>query len=186
MLNRTNEADDSKRKLPLTKLQKGRRYAGIALILGLSYSTYANVRSGMMGVEPVITSVAPTIVLFITVHLMSYFNPKNAFERVLVRFGLGFVALVAFGVSGFHIWQVSVTNGQHWIIALFYPVIIDIPTMLATAILVQKVSTNTAPQKTDTSPKTPQVAKTPAKRAAATKSTTPAKRTSTTKQTVTV
>lgn len=178
MLNRTKEAS---RKLPLTRLQKGKRYAAIVMLLGLAYSTYANVRSGQIDTEPVITSIAPTVVFFLTVHLISYFSPKSKFEKAMVWFGLGFVALVAFGISGFHIWELTVRNGQHWIIALFYPFIIDIPTALATAILVQKVSTNsnrTTQAKTDTTPQSApnstSVVKTPQKRTTATKSTKPA------------
>lgn len=146
MFNRTKEA---KRKLPLTRLQKGKRYALLVMLLGLAYSTYANVRSGAIDAEPIITSVAPTIVFFGTVHLIAYYTPKNKFEKGLVWFGLGFVALVAFGISGFHIWELTVRNGQHWIVALFYPFIVDIPTALATAILIQKVSTNAKPTKVD-------------------------------------
>lgn len=136
MLNRTN------RRNPPTRLQKGKRYALVVMILGLAYSTYANVRSGQIDAEPIITSVLPTIVFFGTVHLISYFSPKSKFEKAMVWFGLGFVALVAFGISGFHIWELTVRNGQDRIIALFYPFITDIPMALATVILVQKVSTN--------------------------------------------
>ncbi len=142
MLNRTKAAKEKKPKIPLTRLQKGKRYALLVMLLGLAYSTYANVRSGAINAEPIITSVAPTIVFFGTVHLIAYFTPKNKFEKGLVWFGLGFVAVIAFGISGLHIWELTVRNGQHWIVALFYPFIIDIPTALATAILIQKVSTN--------------------------------------------
>jgi hypothetical protein len=146
MLNRTKEA---KRRIPITRLQKGKRYAFLVMLLGLAYSTYANVRSGAINAEPIVTSVVPTIVFFGTVHLIAYYNPKNKFEKGLVWFGLGFVALVAFGISGFHIWELTVRNGQHWIVSLFYPFIIDIPTALATIILIQKVSTNAKPTKED-------------------------------------
>lgn len=159
----------------LTRLEKGKRWAIFGLLLTLGYSTYANVRSGQMEAEPIITSVLPTAVLFFTIHLMSYFVPKNKVQYALVWFGLGIVALVSFGVSGFHIWELTVRNGQHWIVGLFYPIITDVPSAIATAILVQRVSTNQSGQTVEK----PVKAVTPAKKAVPAK-TTP-KRTSATK-----
>lgn len=157
----------------LTRLEKGKRWAIFGLLLTLGYSTYANVRSGQMMAEPIVTSVLPTAVLFFTIHLMSYFVPKNKLQMGLVWVGLGIVALVSFGVSGFHIWELTVRNGQHWIVALFYPIITDVPSAIATAILVQKVSTNQNGQTVEkpakaATPATP--AKTTPKRTSATKS----------------
>jgi hypothetical protein len=172
MANRTNE---TKPRIPLTRLQKGKRYALLTLILTGGYSTYANVRSGAFNAEPIVTSVAPTFVFFLTVHLLSYFNPKDRIQRVLVYGGLGLVTLVAFGISGFHIWELTVRNGQHWIVALFYPFIVDVPSAIATAILIQKVSTNgnRPNQAKPTEPAIP--VQTQPSRPKATKSTTPAK-----------
>jgi len=174
MANRTNE---TKAKNPLTRLQKGKRYALLALIITGSYSTYANVRSGQIAMEPVITSVAPTIVFFLTVHLISYFTPKTRFQQVLVYGGLGFVTLVAFGVSGFHIWELTVRNGQLWWVALFYPFMIDVPSAIATVILVQKVSTNGNNTKQGKTDETPIPAQTTTGGTMPTKRATPAKST---------
>lgn len=167
----------------LTRLEKGKRWAVFGLLLTLGYSTYANIRSGQMLAEPIITSVLPTAVLFFTIHLMSYFVPKNKVQKVLLWIGLGIVALVSFGVSGFHIWELTVRNGQHWIVALFYPIITDVPSAIATAILVQKVSTNQNGQTVEKPKATQSAAKaaTPTKRAVPAK-TTP-KRTTATKST---
>jgi len=147
-----NRTEETKAKRVLTPLQKGKRYALLTLILTGAYSTYANVRSGQIAAEPVITSIAPTFVFFLTVHLLSYFTPKSTFQKVLVYGGLGFVTLVAFGISGFHIWELTVRNGQMWYVAIFYPFIVDVPSAIATVILVQKVTTsknNTSQAKTD-------------------------------------
>lgn len=171
-----NRTEETKAKNPLTRLQKGKRYALMALIITGSYSTYANVRSGMIAAEPIVTSIAPTFVFFLTVHLLSYFTPKNTFQRVLVWGGLGLVALVAFGISGIHIWELTVRNGQMWWVALFYPIIVDVPSAIATVILVQKVSTNGNQTKKVEPVKAVVPAKTTTGGTTATKSATPRKR----------
>lgn len=157
MANRTEETN---RRVPLSKGQKGRLYASGAVLLGLAYSTYANVRSGQIAAEPIITSVLPTVVLFLTIHLMNYFQPKNTLQKVLVWIGLGFVGLVAFGISGFHIIEQTIHNGQFWQVAIFYPIIVDVPTLLATAILIQKVNTTVSKPKAVETVKAPVAAKT--------------------------
>lgn len=165
MANRTN---------PPTRYQKGRRWATITLAICGTFSLYANVRSGVFTLESVIWSGFPPLVLFMTVHVISYLSPRSKPIKVLVWLGLGFVVIVAFGASGYHIVTQAMQNGQPWYTALCYPFLADIPSLMCAAILVKK---DTVTRTTTKEPEVVQTAPTPAKRTTPAKKTVPAKTT---------
>lgn len=153
------------RRTPLTRHQKGRRWATWTLVLTGLFSIWFNVRSGELSPEPIAMSVMPVPVLFLTVHLISYLNPRMMWHKVLVYGGLGLVVIVAFGMSGYHLWEQAVQNGQPWFIAITYPFIVDVPSTISAVILVEKVPVE----------KTAQNRTQAAKQAVPAKKTTPAK-----------
>lgn len=146
---------------PTTRYQKGRRWATSTLALCGLFSLYANVRFATFTVESVIWSGFPAFVLFMTIHVISYINPKTALFKGLVWFGLGFVTIVAFGASGYHIVTEAMKNGQPFYTALCYPFLADIPSLMCAAILVQKDTSRTQPAQ----PTQPAKKTTPAKKA---------------------
>lgn len=131
---------------PTTRYQKGRRWATATLAFCSLFSMYANVRSGQISVESVLWSAAPPTVLFLTVHVISYLTPKSRIRKALVWFGLGFVTIVAFGASGYHIVTQAMENGQPWYTALCYPFLLDIPSLMCAAVLVTKDKVTQAAQ----------------------------------------
>jgi len=170
-------------KTPITKVQKGRRWATATLVLTGLFSIWFNVRSGKIAAEPILFSAMPVVVLFLTIHLISYLNPRKGMHKVLVYFGLGMVSIVAFGMSGFHLYTEAIKNGQIWIIAITYPFIVDVPSVISAVILVEKVPVARAV----TQPANPAKKTVPAKKASPTKATaTPTKRTSSPKATIPV
>jgi len=144
---------------PLTRHQKGKRWATATLVFCGAFSIWANVRSGQMNMESAIASVVPPIVAFLTSHLISYFSPTKVGHKVLVWGGFGLVTLVAMYGSGWHIFDYVVQTGQHWSTAISYVFITDAPMLFAAAVLVQKVSTSqtkastASPAKVATAPK---------------------------------
>lgn len=157
-------------KPPVTRYQKGRRWATVTLAVCGLFSMYANVRSGNLALENVLWSGFPPLVLFLTVHVISYLSPRSKVSKALVYGGLGFVVLVAFGGSGWHIVTEALAHGQTWYTAWTYPFIADIPSLMCAAVLAKRdVRAERA--------EIPQVVTQPAQR------TSPAKKTSTTKKT---
>jgi hypothetical protein len=176
----------AKVRIPHTRHQKGHAWAtGTLAICGI-FSIYANVRSGQIATEPVVISVFPPIVAFLTSKLIAYFNPKGKIAKIAVYGGFGIVCLISMGASGFHIVDTVVRNGQEWYVGLMYVFITDAPMLLAAGILVQKVPTAmTAEKAPEPAVKTVAAkATSPAKAAAPAKTTKPpAKRTSAAKTT---
>jgi hypothetical protein len=151
------------------------------LVLTGLFSIWFNVRSGRIAAEPIAFSAMPVIVLFLTIHLITYLNPRKWIMKALIYVGLGLVTAVAFGMSGYHLFTEAVANGQPWLIAITYPFIVDVPSVISAVILVEKVptsQTSTVPAKAVSPAKaakaTPTKA-TPAKRTSSPKKTTPAK-----------
>lgn len=139
------------------------------------FSIWANVRSGQMNAESMVSSVVPPIVAFLTSHLISYFNPVKIGQKLLTWGGFGLVTVIAMYGSGWHIFDYVTQTGQHWTTAISYIFITDAPMLFAAALLVQKVPTSqtstkrTSPAKTTTAPKrTSTPKKTTAARAAST------------------
>lgn len=172
----------SKEKKSLTRFQKGRRWSTGTLVLTGLFSIWFNVRSGRIEAEPVAFSAMPVIVLFLTIHLISYLNPRKTLHKVLVYGALGFVTIVAFGMSGYHLYTQAVENGQPMLIAISYPFIVDVPSVISAVILVEKVPTaqaSTNAAKTVATPakavKATATKAVPAKRTPSPKAKTPAK-----------
>jgi hypothetical protein len=123
----------------------------------------------------------PVIVLFLTIHLISYLNPRKTIMKVLVYVGLGLVTAVAFGMSGYHLYSEAVSNGQPWLIAITYPFIVDVPSVISAVILVEKVPTSAIaavkaePAKRTSPAKAAKAAPIPAKRTSSPKAKAPAK-----------
>jgi len=161
-----------KEKTPTTRYQKGRKWATATLVLTGLFSIWFNVRSGKLAPEPVLFSVMPVVVLFLTIHLITYLNPRKGWHKVLVYAGLGLVTLVAFGMSGYHLWEQAVHNGQPGLIALTYPFIVDVPSVISAVILVEKVPVaQSSANRTQ-----PAKAAVPAKKTSPAKAATPASR----------
>lgn len=166
-------------KTPTTRYQKGRRWATVTLAVCGLFSMYANVRSGQLALESIIWSGFPPLVLFLTVHVISYLSPRSRVSKGLVYGGLGFVVLVAFGGSAYHIVEQAMQHGQPWYTALTYPFIADIPSLMCAAVLAKRdVRAERAemPQERATQPKVATQAKktTPPKSAQSPKATKPA------------
>lgn len=132
----------SKERKPLTRFQKGRRWSTWTLVLTGLFSIWFNVRSGEIAPEPIAFSAMPVVVLFLTIHLITYLNPRKWLMKALVYIGLGIVVAVAFGMSGYHLYSEAVHNGQPWLIAISYPFIVDVPSVISAVILVEKVPTS--------------------------------------------
>jgi len=170
-----------KERKPLTRFQKGRRWSTWTLVLTGLFSIWFNVRSGRIAAEPIAFSAMPVIVLFLTIHLISYLNPRKGYMKVLVYVGLGIVTAVAFGMSGYHLFTEAVANGQPQLIAITYPFIVDVPSVISAVILVEKVPTSAIatvkaePAKRTSPAKAAKAAQVPAKRTSSPKAKTPAK-----------
>lgn len=121
-----------------TRYQKGRRWATVTLAVCGAFSMYANVRSGDITLEGALWSGFPPLVLFLTVHVISYLSPRSRMSKALVYGGLGFVVIAAFAGSGFHIFEQAVQHGQPPLMALSYPLIVDIPSLMCAAILAKR------------------------------------------------
>jgi hypothetical protein len=140
------------------------------LVLTGLFSIWFNVRSGEIAPEPIAFSAMPVIVLFLTIHLITYLNPRKWLMKALIYFGLGLVTAVAFGMSGYHLYSEAVANGQPWLIAITYPFIVDVPSVISAVILVEKVPTaqnvtvRTEPAKRTAPAKAAKAAPTTAKR----------------------
>lgn len=171
----------SKEKKPVTRYQKGRRWSTWTLVLTGLFSIWFNVRSGQIAPEPILMSAMPVVVLFLTIHLISYLNPQKALHKVLVYAGLGIVVAVAFGMSGYHLYSEAIKNGQPWFIAISYPFIVDVPSVISAVILVERVptaqvnKTRTEAAKRTVPAKAAKAAQPAAKRTSAPKAKTPAK-----------
>lgn len=183
MANRTDDRKWFRRGNPLTTYQKGRRWAFWTVVATGAFSAFSNVRSGKIEAEPIAYSVFPLFALFLAIHLIGYLNPKTKFRKGLVYVGLGITALVAFGMSGFHIYEQASRNGQPFLIALFYPFVVDFPSMIAAVVLTKKdvsLPNRTNGAKTEQAPaKVPTAAK--ATKAAVPAKTTPARANGTSK-----
>jgi hypothetical protein len=170
-----------KEKKPLTRFQKGRRWSTWTLVLTGLFSIWFNVRSGRIAAEPIAFSAMPVIVLFLTIHLITYLNPRKWLLKVLIYVGLGLVTAVAFGMSGYHLYSEAVANGQPWLIAITYPFIVDVPSVISAVILVEKVPTaqvstvKAEPVKRTVPAKAAKAAPTATKRTSSPKAKTPAK-----------
>lgn len=165
----------SKERKPLTRFQKGRRWSTWTLVLTGLFSIWFNVRSGRIAAEPIAFSAMPVIVLFLTIHLISYLNPRKFIMKVLIYFGLGLVTAVAFGMSGYHLFSEAVSNGQPWLIAITYPFIVDVPSVISAVILVEKVPTSQASTVKAEPVKAVKKAAVPAKRTSSPRAKAPAK-----------
>lgn len=171
----------SKERKPLTRFQKGRRWSTWTLVLTGLFSIWFNVRSGRIAAEPIAFSAMPVIVLFLTIHLITYLNPRKWLMKALIYVGLGLVTAVAFGMSGYHLYSEAVANGQPWLIAITYPFIVDVPSVISAVILVEKVPTAQAstvkaePAKRAVPAKAAKATATATKRTSSPKKTTPAK-----------
>lgn len=173
-------------KPPVTRTEKGKRWATATLVFCGMFSIWANVRSGQMNTESVIVSIVPPIVAFLTSHLISYKNPRTIGQKVLIWGILGLIMIFAMYGSGWHIFDYVVKTGQHWTTGIVYIFITDAPMLVAATILVQKVP-STAQTSTNRTKATASVAKatTAAKKTTAPKATQAAKRTNATKSTKT-
>jgi len=165
-------------RIPRTRYQKGRFWGSVLVGLTLVMSIFSNVRSTALSAEPVAYAVFPVIVLFGTIHTISYLPLKRWLSKVFVWIGLGLVAIIAFGMSGYHIYEQALRNGQPWYIAKPYPFVVDFPSIVGMLILAMKDTTQKVVEKVPSVAKAttvPVPAKTPAKRTTATKAATPVK-----------
>ena len=85
-----------------------------------AFSIYANVRSGQIEMEPVIISITPPIVAFLTSKLIAYFNPSSRIGKIAVYGGFGVICAISMLASAFHIIDTVDRNGQDWRIGLLY------------------------------------------------------------------
>lgn len=168
-------------KIPASRAKKGRRWATATLVLTGLFSIWFNVRSGQIATEPVLMSVMPVVVLFLTIHLITYLNPRTKLHKVLIYGGLGLVTIVAFGMSGYHLFTQALHNGQPVLIAITYPFIVDVPSVISAVILVEKVpverssANRTQPTKATVPVKKATTAKAPTKATSKPKTASPAK-----------
>lgn len=168
MANRTDETKSgilTRMRIPRTRYQKGRFWGAVLVALTMIMSLFSNVRSTQFSAEPVAYAVFPVIVLFGTVHTISYLPLKRRVSKAFVWIGLGLVAIIAFGMSGYHIYEQALRNGQPWYVAIPYPFVVDFPSVVGMLILAIKDTTQKVTEKV------PVVAK-------ATKAAVPAKTTS--------
>jgi hypothetical protein len=176
MANRTDDSKPgilTKMRIPRTRYQKGRFWGSVLVGLTLVMSLFSNVRSTEFSAEPVAYAVFPVIVLFGTVHTISYLPLKRKISKVFVWIGLGLVAIIAFGMSGFHIYEQALRNGQPWYVAIPYPFVVDFPSVVGMLILAMKDTTQKVIEKAPVVAKATTVAK--ATKAAVPAKTTPAR-----------
>lgn len=165
----------SKERVPLTKHQKGRRWATATLVICGAFSIYANVRSGQFEAEPIVVSVFTPIVAFLSSHLITYFSPKTKGAKFMIYGGFGLITLFAMMGSGWHIVETVQRAGQNHYIAIIYVFITDAPMLLAAAILIEKVPTGRNTTVKVPTPTASAKPKTTPKRTPAKKATSPAK-----------
>lgn len=149
--------------MPKTRHQSGRMWATLTLVICGAFSLFANVRSGMLAMEPIIVSIFPPIVAFASSHLISYYNPQTKWTKAIVYGGFGLVCTFAMIGSGKHIVDTVVRAGQPFEIAVIYIFMTDMPMLLAAGILVTKVSTSKTTTKAENRT-SPAKATTPAKK----------------------
>lgn len=131
-----------KPRMPRTKAQKGKTWATATLVICGAYSIYANVRSGQLAYDNVVTSAFPPIVAFLSSHLISYFNPASKGMKTVIYGGFGLIAVISMYGSGYHIVEFAMHSGQPFQTALAYVFMTDAPMLLAAGILIEKVTTS--------------------------------------------
>lgn len=124
------------------KNRNARIWAYLALFVFLSFSMAANVLTAWeYDIVAKIVAGVPPVSLFVTSML---------FERMVanrwIKAGMVLTIVVSLAFSWYHIAELALDSHQPWFIALFLPVVIDVPMLFAGTVLLRQAKQVTLPE----------------------------------------